>query len=322
MKAATRHRYGPPEVLQIRDIEKPVPKENEILVKVHATTVNRTDCGGLTGKPFAIQLFTGLGKPKRQVPGTDFAGEIEAVGENISRFKIGDKVWGFNDNGLASQAQYLTISEDTAILKISENISFEEAAAAPEGAYYAYNFINKVNLQKGQKVLVNGATGAIGSAALQFLKFYGIETIATANTKNMELVKSLGANEVINWEKEDFTKRDEQFDFIFDAVGKSTFGKCKPPLKPNGIYISTELGSKSENIWLAILSKFKSGKKVIFPMPSDIKRSMDFIQKLLEEGKFKPVIERTFALDEILEAYQYVMSGQKTGNVILKPWEV
>ncbi len=317
MKAAIRSKYGPPDVLNIEDVETPTPKDNEILVRVRAATVNRTDCGILWGKPFVIRFFTGLFKPTSPTTGTDFAGEIVAVGKNVTAFKVGDKVWGFNDNGLASHAQYLTLPEDEAILKIPEHITYEQAAASAEGAHYAYNFINKVNLDASNKVLVNGATGAIGSAAVQILKYIGVYVVAVCDTKNIERVKSIGPDRVVDYTKEDFTRLEEKFDFVFDAVGKSTFGKCRPLLQPGGIYISSELGPHAENLYLPLITKIRGGKKVVFPLPVNIKKSLLYMQELLEKGKFKPLIDRRYSLENIREAYQYVDSGQKTGNVII-----
>ena len=317
MQAAIRSKYGPPEVLRIEEVDKPLPKEHEILVRVHATTVNRTDCSILWGKPWVIKIFTGLFKPTSPVPGTDFAGEVEAVGKKVGAFRVGDKVWGFNDQGLASHAQYLTILENRAVLKMPENITYEQAAASAEGAHYAYNFINKVQLQAGQKVLVNGATGAIGSAAVQILKYLGVHVVAVCGTKNVALVAALGADRVIDYEKEDFTKLPGQYDFVFDAVGKSTFAQCKPLLLPGGTYISSELGPYAQNVYLPLITKVRGGKKVVFPIPINIKRSLLFMQDLLEKGKFKPLIDRGYPLEKIREAYVYVASGQKTGNVLL-----
>jgi len=317
MKAAIRRKYGPPDTISIEMVETPVPKENEILVRVHAATVNRTDCAILLGKPFILQFFTGLGTPKSPTTGTDFAGQVEAVGKGVTSFQAGERVWGFNDSGLASHAQYLTIPEHAAVLKIPEHISYEQAAAGAEGAHYAYNFINKVALKAGQKVLVNGATGAIGSAAVQMLKSMGLYVTAVCNTPNVALVTALGADKVVDYQKEDFTRTEEQYDFVFDAVGKSTFSRCKPLLKPGGTYISSELGPHAENLYLPLLTKIRGGKKVVFPIPSDIKGSLRFIQNLLETGQFKPVIDRKYPLEQIAEAFTYVASGQKTGNVII-----
>lgn len=317
MKAVLRAKYGSSDVLSVGKIEKPTPKNQEILVRVYVTTVNRTDCGILRGKPFLIRFFTGLFKPSSQIPGTDFAGQVEAVGKNVTEFKIGDKVWGFNDNGLASHAEYLTINESNAIAVIPESVDYDTMVSCGEGAHYAYNFINKVNLTKGTKVLVNGATGAIGSSAVQLLKYYGAYVTAVGNTKNIDLIKSLGADKVIDYQKEDFTDDVEKYHFIFDAVGKSTFGKCKHLLLPKGIYISSELGSNAENVYLPLTTKLFGNKRVIFPIPKNCKRSVLLLTQLIKENKFKAVIDRSYSMNQIKEAYTYVESGEKTGNVIV-----
>ncbi len=317
MKAITRTQYGNADVLQIKDLAQPIPKDNEALVRVHSTTVNRTDCGILTGKPFLIRFFTGLRKPSSPIPGTDFAGEIAAIGKAVKDFKVGDKVWGLNDEGLGSHAEYMTIKADK-IVSIPDNFSYDEVVACAEGAHYAYNFINKVTLNSGDKVLVNGATGAIGSAALQILKSMGVYVTAVGNTKNMELIKSLGADKVYNYEKEDFTEIDnEKYHFVFDAAGKSSFGKCKKLLLAKGAYISSELGPNNENLYLPLITRLKGNKRVIFPIPTNCKRSLLYIKNLIEKGQFRAVIDRHYTPEQIKEAYEYVQSGQKTGNVIL-----
>ena len=317
MKVIIHPKYGPPEVLQLSTLEKPVPKEHEALIKVKATTVNRTDCAILRAKPFIMRWVTGFLKPVKIIPGTDFAGVIEAVGKDVVSFKAGEKVFGFDDSGLSSSAEYLTLSADKALTTIPKNVSYEQAAASSEGAHYAYNMLNKVNLTSGQKALVNGASGAIGSAALQFLKYFGLDVVAVCGTKNVELIKSLGANQVMDYTREDFTQTDQKFDFIFDTVGKSSFAKCKSLLNPGGVYLSSELGWMAQNIFFALFTPIFGKKKVIFPIPSDIKGSLLFIKKLMEEGKFKPVIDRQYPLEQIAEAYRYVEKGQKTGNVII-----
>ncbi len=315
MLASIFSKYGPPEVLSIEEIEIPTPKDNEILAKVHAATVNRTDCGILLAKPFITRFFTGLFTPKSSITGTGFAGQIEAVGKNVSKFKVGDKVWGFVDNG--THAQYIAIPEDSPILTIPDKITYQLAAACAEGAHYAYNIINKVKLKTGDHVLVNGATGAIGSALVQFLKYFKANVTAVCNTKNIELVKSLGASKVIDYMKEDFTKDNQKYHYVFDAVGKSTFAKCKPLLYPRGIYISTDLGPGAQNIYLPLVTRLFSNKRTIFPIPTDIKGSLLFIKDLLEKNQFQPVMDKTYPLAKIVEAYTYVLSGQKTGNVVL-----
>jgi len=317
MKAAIRKVYGGPEVLNVEEVAIPVPKGNELLIRVYAATVNRTDCGVLTGKPYLMRLFAGFPNPRLQSTGTDFAGVVEAVGEHVTLFKTGDKVWGLDDNGIGSHAQYLTVSEKKGVQLIPEGISFETAAASAEGAHYAYNFINKIKLKPGLKILVNGATGAIGSAAVQLLKHFDVTVTAVCNTENLDLVKSLGADVVIDYRKEDFTRQEQKFHFVFDAVGKSRFKECNRLLLPGGVYLSTELGPGAENVYLPLLTLF-SNKKVIFPIPYDIGKSLSLVGELLSKGTFRPVIDRRYELDEIRQAFEYVMSGQKTGNVLLK----
>lgn len=322
MKAIIYKKYGPPDVLKLEEVEKPTPKDNEVLVKVHATTVNRTDSATIRAIPFFARIMTGLFKPKKQTPGTEFAGEIEEIGKNVKSLKVGDKVFGFDEQGSGAHAQFLKISEDYAVT-IPKNISYEQAAASTEGVHYAYNFINKLALKNGDKVLVNGATGAIGSAAVQLLKYFDVYVTAVCNSKNIELVKSLGADKIIDYTMEDFTKDEEKYNFVFDAVGKSSFAKCKPLLQAGGIYSSSDLGYMAQNIFLPFITPItsklpgQSGKKTIFPMPTDIRGSLLLIKKLIEEGKFTAVIDRSYTLEEIVEAYRYVEKGQKTGNVVI-----
>ncbi len=257
-------------------------------------------------------------KPKNKILGTDFSGRIEAVGNAVRTFKTGDKVFGFDDLGIASHAQYISLSENKPFDIMPEKIGYEQAASSIERAHYAYNFINKVNLLPGQKVLVNGSTGSIGSAMVQLLKYFDAHVTATCNTRNMELIKSLGADELIDYQKTDFTVSQEKFDFVSDAVGKSSFGKCKRLLKPGGVFISSELGENVQNPLLALITPIFGGKKVVFPFPSNTKGSIVFIKRLIEEGRFKAVIERTYALEEIVEAFNYVETGEKTGHVVIR----
>lgn len=317
MLASINEIYGSPDVLQIKKVSKPAPKDHEVLIRVRATTVNRTDCAMLRAKPFIMRFFTGLMKPKQPILGTDFAGEIEAVGKAVTSFNVGDRVFGLDDSGLGSHAQYMTLGEDQAIASMPTNLTFAKAAASLEGAHYAYNFLNKLSLKSGQRVLVNGATGAIGSAAVQFLVGQGIDVTAVCHTANLELVKRLGASQVIEYNKYDFTRLGGEYDAIFDAVGKSTFRKCKPLLRSGGVYISSELGWMIQNPILALITPLTGGKKVIFPVPSDCQRSLQFIKDRIDEGKFNPVIDRSYKLEQIAEAYKYVLTGEKTGNVVI-----
>jgi NADPH:quinone reductase-like Zn-dependent oxidoreductase len=266
-----------------------------------------------------MRFVVGFFKPKKIILGTDFAGQVAAIGKNVTSFKVNERVFGFHDMGLSSQAEYVTMPQDGNLVHIPDNIGYKEAAASLEGAHYAYTFIHKTNIQQGQRVLINGATGAIGSALLQMVKQFDVHIAATCNTKNIELVRSLGADKIYDYTKEDFTKDNEKYDFIFDAVGKSTFGKCKPLLTKAGVYISSELGPYSQNILFAISTKFRGGKKVIFPIPYATKKTIPYIADLLQKGIFKPVIDIEYPLADIANAYVYVMSGNKTGNVLLLP---
>lgn len=317
MKAAIHEKYGPPDVIKVKDVKKPTYKDNEVLIKVHAATVNRTDCAMLRAKPFIMRLLTGLLKPRNPTLGTDFAGKIEAIGKEVTSFNVGDRVFGFNDNGIGSHAQYMTLPERSALAIIPDTIPYEQAAASPEGAHYAYNFINKVSLKNGQKILVNGATGAIGSATVQLLKQFEAKVTAVCKGQNSELVKSIGAEKVIDYTTEDFTESAEKYDYVFDTVGKSTFGKCKTLLVSGGAYISSELGPKAQNPFLAITTSIIGKKKVKFPFPTNLKGSVHSIKKLLEQGKFKAVIDRRYSLEEIADAFRYVEKGQKIGNVVI-----
>jgi len=318
MKASIRYHYGPVESIQILDIPIPEPKPHEIRIKVMATTVNRTDLGVLTGKPYIMRAFAGFPRPTKPVTGTDFAGVVDKVGEGVTEFSIGDRVWGLQDNGAGSHGEFACISVKTAVMKIPDGVDFKEIVACAEAAHYAYNFLNKVKLEPGDHVLVNGGTGAIGSAAIQLLKVQGILVTAVCHENNVEKVKGLGADRVIALEKEDFTKENIQYKCVLDAVGKSRFSLCKPILKPGGIYISSELGPNWENLTLALTTPIFGGKKVIFPLPLDIQDSMNHIQGLLLKGQFNPLMDRTFALDQAREAFAYVASEKKIGNVILE----
>ena len=318
MKAAYHERYSPPAPIEIREIPNPVPKDNEVLIRVKAATFNRTDCANVSAKPWFMRFITGLTKPNKPISGTDFAGVIEKVGKDVEDFKTGDRVFGFDDSGCSSHAELMTFPADAGIATIPVGVSFESAAASIEGAHYAYNILNKVDLKPGEKVMVNGASGAIGSALVQILKHLDANIMATASTKNLELARSLGASKVIDYSQEDFTKIDVRFDYVFDSVGKSSFGKCKPILKANGTYISSELGPGAENVYLPLITKMRKGKKVLFPIPLNIRRSVYLIRDLMTAGKFNPVIDTIYPLAEIEDAYKYVASGQKTGNVVIK----
>jgi NADPH:quinone reductase-like Zn-dependent oxidoreductase len=315
MKAVIYKRYGPPEVASLTEMPRPVPK---VLIKVHASSVNRTDSGFRSAEYFISRFWSGLFRPKYHILGCEFAGVIEETGKNVTLFKKGDKVFGYNDKTFGGHAEFLTIGEGDAVTTLPNRLNFYESAPITEGAHYALNTIRAAKVEKGQLVLVYGATGAIGSSAVQLLKHFGVIVTAVCNTKNVTLIKSLGADVVIDYQTQDFTKTTTKFQFIFDAVGKSSFGQCKPLLTEKGIYISTELGKNAENVLFALTTPIFGGKRVLFPIPTISKADINFLKELVEKGEYKPVIDRYYNLDEIIEAYKYVESGQKTGNVVLK----
>lgn len=260
-----------------------------------------------------MRLFTGLFKPKRAVTGSDFAGQIEATGPAVTSFKVGDKVMGFGGGlGIGSHAQYIAFRETKRIVSMPDNITFEQAAACLEGTYYAATGILQLKPSLGQKALVYGATGAIGSAYVQFFKYYDVYVTAVCGGENRELVRSWGADKIIDYKTEDFTKDEEQYDFVIDAVGLSSFMRCKRLLNKNGVYAPS---GGFENLFLVLITPLLGGKKVLFP--KDSKRNLGFIKELIEKGRFKPVIDRTYPMEKIAEAFEYVASGQKIGNVIL-----
>lgn len=317
MKASFYTRYGSPDVLSIKEIDTPVPKDDEVLVRVHNTTVSRTDCANISAKPLIMRFFIGFFEPKKQTPGTDFAGEVVAVGKGVSSFKQGDRVFGFDDAIVSSQAEYCTISEHGKLMLIPVETSFEKAIACCEAFHYAYTMVSKGGLQPGQHVLVNGGTGAIGSALIQIAKAHGATVTAVCGTPHLKRIKALGADEVVDYLTEDFTQLDDRFDYVCDAVGKSSFTACKKLLKPKGIYISSELGWMLSNIFFAITTPWFKGKRVLFPIPDDVKKSLAHACLLLEKEQFDPLIDRHYPLSDIAEAYRYVGKGQKIGNVIL-----
>lgn len=317
MKAAINSRYGPPEVVSIQEIDRPTAKNNEILIKVQATTVNRTDCGFRSAEYFISRFFSGLFRPKNKTLGNEFAGIIEGIGKDVTSFKIGDKVFGYNDSIFGAHAEYMILPEEAAISTFPDHLTYEEAAPITEGGHYALCNIRAAKVKAGQQVMVYGATGAIGSAAVQLLKHFGARVTAVCKTEHVKLIKSLGADTVIDYTKEDFTRTGQAYDFIFDAVGKSSFGACKPILSEKGIYISTELGKNSENIFLALTTSFSSGKKLLFPIPGISKEDVIFLKELVVSGKYKPLIDRYYPFEQIVDAYRYVETRQKTGNVVI-----
>jgi NADPH:quinone reductase-like Zn-dependent oxidoreductase len=319
MKAAVRDRYGPPEVVRVGEVDKPVPEDGELLVKVHATTVNRTDCGVRAARPFLYRLFVGLRRPRLAVLGNEFAGEVEAVGGGVTRFRPGDRVFGFSPNRFGAHAEYLAVPEHGSVATIPANLSYEAAAPGTEGAHYALSMIRSAEVQPGQDVLVNGATGAIGSAAVQLLAQLGARVTATCAAAHKDLVTGLGAGRVIDYTAEDFTRDTQTYDLVLDAVGKSSFARCRRLLRPRGIYLSSDLGPLSQNPVMALVTPLFGGRRVRFAIPvqRDPAAVMRYLKDLIASGAFTPLVDRRYPLDRIVEAYRYVETGEKVGNVVI-----
>jgi NADPH:quinone reductase-like Zn-dependent oxidoreductase len=317
MKAAVRTRYGTPDVVRIEELPRPTPGDDELLVRVRATTVNRTDCGYRGGKPFLLRFFSGLARPKVAVLGTEFAGEVTAVGSGVTSFAIGDRVCGYCEGTFGAHAEYMTIQANRLIATIPPGSTFEAAAPSTEGSHYALGNLRNAGVRSGHDVLIYGATGAIGSAAVQIAKSLGARVTAVCGTDHATLIKGLGADKVIDYQTEDFTRDEQEYDLVLDAVGKSSFGRCRRLLKPGGIYISADLGRLAQNPILALVTPLFRRRRVMFPTPKRDPEAVRYLRGLIESGAFRPVIDRHYRLDQIVEAYRYVETGQKIGNVVI-----
>jgi len=315
MRAVVHDRYGPPEVLRLEEVERPAPKEDEVLVRIHATTVTRTDCGMRGSDPFFARVFTGLRRPKRKILGMELAGEVDAVGAAVSDFEVGDHVFGVK--GFGAHAEFVCIRESGALAHMPAGMTFQEAAAVSDGASIALACLGKADLREGRSILIYGASGSIGTAAVQLAKQFGAHVTAVCHTKALELVRSLGANEVVDYTQEDFTKNGETYDVIFDAVGKHSFRRCRHSLKPGGMYIETDLGFMWHVPFLALVTRWVGDKRVTLPIPKYTKEDVLLVKELIEAGKYRPVIDRTYPLEDVVEATKYVETGQKTGNVVM-----
>jgi NADPH:quinone reductase-like Zn-dependent oxidoreductase len=315
MRAVVYDSYGPPEVQRLEDVERPVPNEDEVLVKIHATTVNRTDCGWRSAKPFFTRVFIGLLRPKRKILGMEVSGEVEAVGAAVTEFEVGDDVFGVK--GFGAHAEFICMRESGPLAHKPAGLTFEEAAAVCDGACIALSCLRPADLRTGQKIVIYGASGSIGTAAVQLAKYLGADVTAVCNTKNLELVRSLGADRVIDYTKEDFTKNGETYDVVFDAVGKHSFRKCRRSLKPGGIYIETDLGFMWHVPILALVTRWIGDKKVTLGISRYTKKDVLFLKELIEAGSYRAVIDRRYPLEDVVEATRYVEMGQKTGNVVL-----
>jgi NADPH:quinone reductase-like Zn-dependent oxidoreductase len=318
MKAIVYKKYGSPTVLESMEVEKPTPKPHEVLIRVYATSVTTADCMMRRGDTFLSRILLGFTRPmnKFQILGTEFSGTIEAVGSKVNKFKQGDEVYAFRGFGTGCYAQYKCMNENGSLAIKPANMSFEEAASVVDGATTALFFLKeKANIQKGQKVLINGASGSIGTFAVQLSKYFGAEVTGVCSTKNTALVLSLGADKVVDYIKEDFAETDDRYDIIFDTIGRSSFAHCKKTLKSKGNYVVTVMTLK--NILQSFITKLGNKKKVIFAMSVNKTESLNFIRSRIEEGKLKTIIDRQFTLEELPKAHAYVEEGHKTGNVVI-----
>jgi NADPH:quinone reductase-like Zn-dependent oxidoreductase len=315
MRAVVHDRYGPPEVLRLEDVDRPVPADDEVLVKIHATTVTRTDCGVRSATPFIVRFFTGLRRPRQRILGMELAGEVEAVGAAVTEFEVGDRVFGVSGSG--AHAEFVSMRESEPLAHMPSGMSFDEAAAVCDGASLALACLRKAGLREGNSILIYGASGSVGTAGVQLARNFGAHVTAVCNTKNVELVRSLGADEVVDYLQEDFTKNGQTYDVIFDAVGKHSFRRCRRSLKPGGTYVETDLGFMWHVPVLTLLTRWIGDKRVRLGITNYTKADVLLVKQLIEAGRYRPVIDRTYPLEQVVDATKYVETEQKTGNVVL-----
>jgi NADPH:quinone reductase-like Zn-dependent oxidoreductase len=321
MKAIVYTKYGPPDVLQLKEVEKPVPRDDEVLIRVHATSVTAADyrIRGFKvsmGLWLPARILMGLTGPKRTILGAELAGEIEAVGKNVKLFKEGDQVFGYDGSKFGAYAEYTCRPEGGALAIKPANMDYEEAAAVPHGALTALFFLrDKGKVQSGQKVLIYGASGAVGTAAVQLARHFGAEVTGVCSTANLELVRSLGADTVIDYTKEDFTKSGQTYDIIFDTVGKTSLSRCKNSLKQKGVYLLTvfDIPQLVQMLWTSATGS----KKVICAVASEKAEDLVFLKELIEAGEMKSPIDRCYPFEQIVEAHRYAEKGHKKGNVVI-----
>jgi NADPH:quinone reductase-like Zn-dependent oxidoreductase len=316
MRAVVHDRYGPAEVLRVEEVERPVPKDDEVLVKIRATTVTRTDTGLRSAEYFISLFVTGLLRPKRKILGVEFAGEVEAVGPAVTEFKVGDDVFGAN-NDFGAHAEFMRIPESASLAIKPASMTFEEAAAVTDGVMLALACLRTAGPVEGRSILIYGASGSIGTAAVQLTKYFGADVTGVCSTKNVELVRSLGADAVIDYTHEDFTKNGKKYDVIFDSVGKHSFRRSRRSMKHGGTFIETDLGFMWHVPFLFLLTRWIGDKKVTIGIPRYTKEDVLFLKELIEAGEYRAVIDRRYPLQDAVEATRYVETGQKTGNVVL-----
>tara|TARA_B100001115_G_scaffold169363_1_gene149939 strand:- start:845 stop:1840 length:996 start_codon:yes stop_codon:yes gene_type:complete len=320
MKAIVAQGYGSPKVFRLEEIDRPKVEAGKVLIKVEVSAATRADAQMRSGKPYVARLFTGISKPKNSIPGTGYAGVVEAVGEGVKDFKAGDRVFGETTLGFSANAEYLLTSADDVLMHLPEIISFSDAAPLGDGAVTSVNFLREIGQVKpGQKVLINGASGALGTSAVQLAKYYGAEVTGVCSTRNVGLVKSLGADHVIDYSKEDFTTRTEAYDLIYDTIGKSSFPEAKGALKKGGKYLSPVMSLPL--LWQMLLSR-KADKKAMFAAtgllkPAELRALLSHLLEVIAEGKHKTVIDRQFPLEKLAEAHTYIDAGHKKGNIII-----
>lgn len=316
MRAVVYDEYGPPEVLRLEDVERPIPKADEVLVKVHATTVTRTDCGWRSAKPyFFVRIFIGLLRPRRRILGTEVAGEVVAVGANVTEFHVGDQVFGIS--GFGAHAEFVCVREAAPLARKPTNVAFGHAAAVSDGGCTALSCLTQVGLENGQRILVYGASGSIGTAAVQLAKHLGADVTAVCGAKSVQLVKALGADEVIDYQKSDFTENGKTYDVIFDAVGKHSFRRCRDSLKSGGTYMSTDVGFMWHLPILILWTRWIGDKRAIIGIARYTKEGVLMLAELVERGAYRAVIDRSYPLEQVIDATRYVETGQKVGNVVL-----
>jgi NADPH:quinone reductase-like Zn-dependent oxidoreductase len=318
MKAAVSASYGPPEVVRIETVAAPVAGDDELLIRVRATTVNRTDCHYRAAKPAVMRLLSGLTRPRAAILGTEYAGDVVATGGGVTAFRIGDKVFGYCEGKFGAHAEYLVVRADGPVAAMPSSAFYDEAAAATEGSHYALSHIRRASITSGQDVLVYGATGGIGSAAVQLLKVIGAGVTAVCATEHVDLVRGLGADRVLDYTTGKFAGDEHRYDVVFDAVGKAAFGDCRRLLKPGGIYMSTGPGPGYQNLVLPLVSPLLRSARVLFAYPKIDQTMVGYVRDLMESGQFRPLIDRQYPLTDIVDAYRYVETGRKIGNVVIR----